>query len=82
MDTLIDIYVRDNIKLERQDSERDVRNDIKLHFTTFGETTLCNFTIKYWLLETTTKLLGFFETVFSIYSDAFPRSPEIRQRCS
>lgn len=76
----MDICTRNNIKLKPRDSKRDDPNDIKLYVQTLYETTFRDLTIHISLSKMTVKLLRNHGTVYSIYSDAFLRSPEIRRK--
>lgn len=59
----METYVRNEIKLKRQDSIRAVGNDINLYLKTLDESTDRDLTMNYSSSDTTTKLYGHSELV-------------------
>lgn len=50
-------YVRDDVKIKREDSMRHLRNDFELYFKTLDQSTALDLTINYSFSEMKTKLL-------------------------
>lgn len=75
--------VRDDVKLQHQDTIRGVCTDIKLYFKTFNEAAVRNLTINYTFSEMATELLGdwAFVTSSTVTPSRQPRYPAETIQC-